>query len=82
MAFHHLALPLATPSGSGLTARLKIGTCLFAPQNLISHRGSHGGVEADAATHYVAGTPDGKRLRPVFVATSNLAKRFVVVDGE
>jgi uncharacterized protein (DUF885 family) len=36
--------------------------------------------QAAAATHYVAGTPDGKRPGRVVVATSNFAERSLVDD--
>jgi uncharacterized protein (DUF885 family) len=36
--------------------------------------------QAAAATHYVAGTPDGKRLGRVVVATSNFAQRSLIND--
>ena len=36
--------------------------------------------QAAAATHYVTGTPDGKRAGRVVVATSNFAERSLVLD--
>src|SRR5579864_5946689 len=36
--------------------------------------------QASAATHYVAGTPDGKRPGRVVVATSNFAERSLIDD--
>jgi uncharacterized protein (DUF885 family) len=36
--------------------------------------------QAAAATHYVTGTPDGKRPGRVVVATSNFAKRSLILD--
>jgi uncharacterized protein (DUF885 family) len=38
------------------------------------------GFQAAAATHYVTGTPDGKRPGRVVVATSNFAERSLVDD--
>jgi uncharacterized protein (DUF885 family) len=38
------------------------------------------GFQAAAATHYVAGTPDGKRPGRVVVATSNFAQRSLIND--
>jgi uncharacterized protein (DUF885 family) len=38
------------------------------------------GFQAAAATHYVAGTPDGKRPGRVVVATSNFAERSLIDD--
>jgi uncharacterized protein (DUF885 family) len=36
--------------------------------------------QAAAATHYVTGTPDGKRPGRVVVATSNFAERSLIDD--
>jgi uncharacterized protein (DUF885 family) len=38
------------------------------------------GFQAASATHYVAGTPDGKRPGRIVVATSNVADRSLVND--